>query len=106
MDEHVVHLTAPANLQVVPRVALSARAAAAPNADGSVNVTVAADAVALFVTLTAMAPGRFSDNAFLLLPTAPRNVTWIPFVAGDAAANYALLVATLRVEDMSAYVGL
>ena len=104
-DEHVVHMTAPANLLIVAPVKLSVAVAAAPNADGSVNVTVAADAVALFVTLTAMAPGRFSDNAFLLLPGAPRNVTWIPFVAGDAAADYALLAATIRVEDMSAYVG-
>jgi hypothetical protein len=57
-DEHVVHMTAPANLLIVAPVKLSVAVAAAPNADGSVNVTVAADAVALFVTLTTRAAGR------------------------------------------------
>lgn len=105
LDEHLVPLTAPANLRV-PRAAVSAAVAPAPHADGSVDVTVAAaDAVALFVTLTAAAPGRFSDNAFTLLPGAPRALTWLPFApGGDATANRALLAATLRVEDLSAYV--
>lgn len=101
-DEHVIHMTAPANLAVT-RAAVSAVVAAAPNADGSVDIAVSADAVALFVTLTAMAPGRFTDNAFLLVPSAPVTVQWVPFVAGDADVDYALLKATLRVEDHSAY---
>jgi hypothetical protein len=101
-DEHVVHLTAPVNLRV-KRATVTATPAGAPNADGSVDVAVVSDAVALFVTLTAMAPGRFSDNAFLLLPNATRTIVWTPFVAGDAAADYALLKASLRVEDHSAY---
>ena len=101
-DEHVVHLTAPVNL-AVRRAALTATVAGAPNADGTVDIAVASDAVALFVTLTAMAPGRFSDNAFLLLPGAPRTIVWTPFVEGDPAEDYALLNATLRVEDHSAY---
>jgi len=101
-DEHVVHLTAPVNL-AVPRAAIVAAVAAAPNADGSVDIAVSTSAVALFVTLTAAAPGRFSDNAFHLLPSAPRTISWVPFAAGDAAADYALLKASLRVEDHSAY---
>ena len=101
-DDHVVHLTAPANL-AVRRAALAAALAPQPNADGSVDVAVTTDAAALFVTLTAAAAGRFSDNAFLLLPGAPRTVQWRPFAPGDAAADYALLKATLRVEDHSAY---
>jgi beta-mannosidase len=101
-DEHVVHLTAPVNL-IVKRASLTATVAGAPNLDGSVNVTVSSDAVALFVTLTTMAPGRFSDNAFLLLPDAPVSVQWLPFLEGDATADWALLKASLRVEDHSAY---
>lgn len=101
-DEHVIHMTAPVNL-AVSRAAVNAVVAAAPNADGSVDIAVTADAVALFVTLTAMAPGRFTDNAFILLPGAPRTVQWIPFVHGDANADYVALKTTLRVEDHSAY---
>jgi beta-galactosidase/beta-glucuronidase len=103
-DEHVVHLTAPVNL-AVQRAVLTAQPAAAPNADGSIDIAVSSSAVALFVTLTSMAPGRFSDNAFLLLPSAPRTVQWLPFAAGDAAADWALLKQSLRVEDHSAYAG-
>jgi beta-mannosidase len=102
-DEHVVHLTAPLNLRV-QRATVTATPAAQPNADGTVDIAMATDAVALFVTLTCGAEGRFSDNAFLLLPSAPRTVQWVPFVpGGDAAQNYALLKQTLRVEDHSAY---
>lgn len=102
-DQHIVHLTAPLNL-ALPRATLTATVAAQPNADGSVDIAVSTDAVALFVTLTAGAPGRFSDNAFLLLPGAPLTIQWLPFVpGGDAAANWALLKASLRIEDLSAY---
>jgi hypothetical protein len=52
---------------------------------------------------TEVAPGRFSDNAFLLLPGAPRTIVWTPFAEGDPAGDYALLNTTLRVEDHSAY---
>jgi hypothetical protein len=69
-----------------------------------VDVGVSTDAVALFVTLTAAAPGRFSDNAFALLPSAPRALTWQPFLpGGDAQANRDLLAATLRVEHHASY---
>jgi beta-mannosidase len=101
-DGHVVHLTAPSNL-VVKRAALSATTAPQPNADGSVNIVVTSDAVALFVTLTCAAPGRFSDNAFLLLPSQPRTLLWVPFVPGNITADFALVNASLRVEDHSAY---
>jgi hypothetical protein len=102
-DVHVVHLTAPLNLRL-QRAAVTAQLAPAPNADGSVDIHVSTTAVALFVTLTCAAPGRFSDNAFLLLPSAPLVVQWLPFSdTQDAAADYATLQASLRVEDMSAY---
>lgn len=101
-DTHVVHLTAPVNL-VVKNATLSATVANQPNEDGSIDVSVTTDAVALFVTLTAAAPGRFSDNAFLLLPAVPYRVSWIPFVAGNSTMDWELLKSTLRVEDHSAY---
>lgn len=102
-DEHVMHLTAPVNLNVT-KATVTTSLASAPNADGSVNITVVSDAVALFVTLTSMAPGRFSDNAFLLLPSTPRLIVWTAFLDGDAPSDYALLKASLRVEDLSTYV--
>ena len=103
VDEHIVHLTIPQNLLVLPAT-LSAMVASNPNSDGSINVTVSSTTVALFVTLTTAAPGRFSDNAFLLPNNQPRVLQWIPFVQDDnAMANLVLLNTTLRIEDMSMY---
>ena len=64
-------------------------------------VAVTTDKVALFVTLTTLAQGRFSDNAFLLLPGAPKVVQFVPFEGFDAAE----LAATLRVEHANGYMG-
>jgi len=95
-------LLPPANwtsLPASPSVAFSV--AEADNADGSVNVTVTSDAVAAFVTLTTLAQGRFSDNAFLLPPGA-RIVRFLPW--GDAQAAGDALRATLRLDHLAAAV--
>ena len=71
----------------------------APSADGSVPVTLTANATALFVTLTTLAAGRFSDNSlFAVLPgeTVVRFLPWGPL---DAA----LLAESLRVEHLGGY---
>lgn len=104
-DEHIVHLTAPENL-FIPQANLTATVATNPNTDGSVNVTVSSDQVALYVTLTTMAPGRFTDNAFIVLPGTSKLVQWLPFFdpnGNNAITNLILLNNTLRIEDMSAY---
>ena len=88
--------TLPAAPQVVAAVAETA------NADGSVNVTCSTDATAAYVTLTTLAAGRFSDNAFLLLPGpgAARVVRFLP--GGDAQAAGDALRATLRLDHLAA----
>jgi hypothetical protein len=69
-----------------------------PAADGSVPITLTASATALFVTLTTLAQGRFSDNALLLSPGAT-TVSFIPWAGFDAA----LLASSLRVEHVASY---
>lgn len=94
-------LTTPGALAAaLPRAAVTAAAAAAPNADGSINVTVTTTASALYVTLTASVPGRFSDNAFCIWG-GPRAlaVTFVPWGPPDVAG----LASTLRVEHVRAY---
>jgi beta-mannosidase len=51
--------------------------------DGN-RLTVSAEALALFVTLEADVPGRFSDNAFALIPGQPAEIFFTP---GDPAAK-------------------
>ena len=62
------------------------------------DITVTADHVAMYVTLTTLAHGRFSDNAFLL-DDGKATVQFIPF--GDL--DLATLKASLRIEDASTY---
>ena len=65
------------------------------------SITVVSDELALFVTLTTQAAGRFSDNAFLM-PRGEVEITFIPFVAATAELK-AQLKATLRVEHTALY---
>lgn len=69
------------------------------NDDGSIDITVKAKApVALYVTLTTAAHGRFSDNAFELLGNS-RVIAFIPFGKLDRVS----LIQSLRVEDLAQY---
>ena len=83
------------------------------NQDGSVDITVTSTAVALYVTLTSQAPGRFSDNAFLLAESTAPGATaanrgsiqtvvhFIPF--GDLEVDLHQLKKTTRIEHAAAY---
>jgi len=95
-----VNLFAPPSDLTVGKATVKVSVADAANADGTVTVTVAADKPALWVTLTTLAHGRFSDNAFLML-AGTRELQFIPF--GDAPVDIATLKATVREEDFSTY---
>jgi len=73
-------------------------AVGAPAADGSVPITLAASATALFVHLTTLAQGRFSDNSLILRPGST-VVSFIPW----APLDLALLTTSLRVEHVQMY---
>ena len=73
------------------------RAAVTTSSDGrSVQVTVEADATALFVQLTTLADGRFSDNLFLL-PKGRRTLLFLPLAR---PLDMGLLRSSLRVEHL------
>ena len=54
------------------------------------------------VPFNVMANGAFDDNSFLLLPSEPRSVRFLPFDSFDAA----LLARSLRVEHLAENQGL
>jgi hypothetical protein len=67
------------------------------NADGSIDIHVSTKVpVALYVTLTTAAHGRFSENAFEVL-AGSKTVQFIPFGPLDRTS----LVTSLRVEDLA-----
>jgi hypothetical protein len=99
VSSNLILLLPPVNLTLAP-AAVSFSVAAQPSADGSVDIELSTDAPALFVTLTTLAQGRFSDNAFLLLPGSPRTVQYVPFVQ---PTDLDVLRTTLRLEHAGSY---
>ena len=84
----------------VPRANLMFKVAEAANADGTIDIAVSSDVVALWVTLTTLAQGRFSDNVFFL-PATTKTVQFVPFSSSTAADDHRVLEASLRIEDFS-----
>jgi hypothetical protein len=101
MSEHMVQLSKPKDMRV-PAARVTFTIADAANADGSIDIRVSSDRVALWVTLTTLAQGRFSDNAFFL-PATTKTVKFMPFSPSTAMNDHDALTASLRVEDFSMY---
>ena len=101
VSEHMVQLVTPEHIRV-PAAKVSFKVAPKANADGTIDIAVTSDKVALWVTLTTLAQGRFSDNAFFL-PAATKTVQFVPFSPSTAPFDLAVLQASLRVEDFSMY---
>ena len=100
LTDNWIPLLPPANWTALPRApAVSFIVAPAPRADGLVDIAVTTNALAAFVTLTTLAQGRFSDNAFFL-PPGTVTVQYVPF--GDTT-DYDALVSTLRIEHVASY---
>lgn len=99
-------LTMPKNLQVHERPNVTVKVSNVTNTDGTIDIHITSGRVALWVTLTSRAHGRFSDNAFFL-PAKSKIIQFVPFYSGGSANNenhQEVLERTLRVEDFSMYV--
>lgn len=96
VSHNVILLAPPKNLNL-NKANITFSISPTPNPDGTIDIALETDAVALYVVLTTLAHGRFSDNAILLV--SKTTVQFIPFLPNQQGA----LVASLRVEDVSAY---
>lgn len=67
--------------------------------NGVVPITVTATESVLYVHLTTLASGRFSENSFSLVSTRSKTVQFIPI----DSLNMALLTSSLRVEHLAQY---
>lgn len=102
ISEHMVQLVTPQHIRV-PIANVSFKIAEKANVDGTIDIAVTSGkVVALWVTLTSMAQGHFSDNAFFL-PATTKTVKFIPFSKSTATEDLETLKSTLRVEDFSMY---
>ena len=104
-------LFGPPKVLSVPAAVVTANVSATAVPSKPSNIVIEVELVkgksALYVTLTSAAPGRFSDNAFLLTEsTSPLRIEFIPFLRdreGGGQAPDTLLARTLRVEHMALY---
>eukprot|EP01052_Picozoa_sp_SAG31_P035331 SAG31_NODE_4248_length_3420_cov_1.946402_1_plen_379_part_00 len=96
MSHNVIPLAKPYQMELLPSRA-QVRAIISHAGDLFANVTVSA--VAMYVTLTTVAHGRFADNAFLLAKPYTRLVRFIPCMPKQEA----VFASSLRVEDLSTY---
>ena len=97
----MVQLVKPKDMRV-PEAKLAFAIADAANTDGTIDIVVSSDKVAVWVTLTTLAQGRFSDNAFFL-PATKKTIRFVPFSPSTAADDHHVLRASLRIEDFSMY---
>ena len=87
----------PKDIIALPRASINATVGEGLS-DGKVPITLYSSHVALYVTLTTPASGRFSDNAFLL-HVGSTTIDFIPWEDFDMS----VLRHTLRVESLSDY---
>jgi hypothetical protein len=78
--------------------------AVSQSSDGTAMVTLESDFVALYVTLTTVAQGRFSDNALHLRPHLKHVIEFLPLKHGPPV-DFQELTSTLRVEHLGSYIG-
>ena len=67
----------------------------------SVDVSLTSTATAIYVWLSTTEQGRFSDNAFVLLPGVERKIKFLSFV--DSGTSSSALKASFRVEHLEMY---
>lgn len=93
-------LTAPFETSGITNFDITVDVASKANPDLSVTITLtkSSPAVGLYVTLTTLAQGRFSDNAFVMTADS-MTVKYIPF--GDLDLD--TLTSSLRVEHLGNY---
>jgi len=73
--------------------------------NGDIVANVTTDAVAMYVTLTTLAHGRFEDNSFLLLPPG-REIKFLPVDPSPHKSPeecWKSFESSVRVEDVSTY---
>ena len=63
--------------------------------------TTTSTATAIYVWLSTLEQGRFSDNAFVLLPGATKTVKFLSF--DETGISAVALEASLRVEHLGMY---
>merc|ERR1711862_153127 len=80
VSRNVIPLQTPGSMDL-PKANVTFTVDSSPTPSGTYTIALTSDSPALWVVLTTLAHGRFSDNAFLL--TRPAKVDFYPFINGQ-----------------------
>ena len=72
-----------------------------PVAKTTVHVSLTSETTAAYVWLSTLEQGRFSDNAFFLLPGVEKTVEFLSF--DEVGTSATALKTSLRVEHLQMY---
>lgn len=100
ISRNLLPLAKPSELRL-PKATVTHTVTTAPAGSKSIQLTLSSDATAVYVWLSTAEHGRFSDNAFVLLPGNSTQVTFESFV--EAGTSSAALSKSLRVEHLQMY---
>ena len=92
-SNHVIALAPPANWEI--QKATVNITSVNPSSNGA-SIVLKTNHVALYVTLTTLATGRFSTNAFIALPGESMTVQFIPFNGQKVILAWRLCVLSSR----------
>ena len=102
MSTNTLSFQPPVHMRVPPAAVTAAVGELAPDSPTSVPLTITTNATAVWVVLSTLAQGRFSDNAFLVHPgqdPAP-EIHFMPW--GEfGPKEHELLKTSLRVEHLA-----
>ena len=98
---NVLPMALPSTFQL-PEATVSFSVASAPEGSHEVELKLTATATALYVWLSTLEHGRFSQNAILMKPHEEYTVRFISFLEGGVSS--AQLKKSLRVEHLGMYV--
>ena len=100
LSTNVLPLAKPSELKL-PATTVTHTLGPAAAGSKSVAITLKSTATAVFVWLSTAEHGRFSDNAFLLLPDEQKMITFESFLEAGTSAE--ALGSSLRVEHLGMY---
>lgn len=101
-DENFGLLAPPGSLKLPTGVSVGVTVTGVINPDGTAEVVVTSTGPALFVTLTSLAQGRFSENVLHMPSAGSRTIAFVPF---GGPVQMDVLATSTRVEHLGLYQG-
>eukprot|EP01052_Picozoa_sp_SAG31_P017596 SAG31_NODE_1211_length_9376_cov_2.931767_9_plen_257_part_00 len=101
VSRSVLPLTKPSNLRLNAATNVSYEVETTSPGSSSVSINLYSNATAIYVWLSTQEQGRFSDNAFILMPGDRKTIKFMSFLKTGTSSS--ALKSSLRVEHLAMY---